>query len=1254
MAISGLDPIGSTTWGAWVRLPADSHTNGAVISATHEGAGQGHSLGFSSGGTARHPRIIWNHDVSGWASLLSPEPIDEEWNHIALTFDAAAGMLKLFVNGNEVGSVASTSTPFTTVNLGRREASQEWSYKGLVDNVVVYDRALSAQEIGQLAETVPDLTQGMVLRWALDETSGVVASDSSGNGNDGELIGFPDDDSQWVAGAVDGALSVEPAVSGSDDSETAVAISGLDPIGSTTWGAWVRLPSDSHPLGAIISATHDGAGQGHSLGFHTGATARHPRIIWNHDVSGWAIITSPEPIDEEWNHIALTYDADSGTLSLIVNGNEVGSAQSTSTPFTSINLGRREASQEWSYKGLIDDVVIFKRALSLQEIRMLIAVEGAPPFIEQQPRDTTVLVGERIELSVEVTGAEPFEFVWFKDGELIEGAMESNIVIESAQLADSGSYQVVVTNPDGRTPSVVASVDVLEEQVIDPTVPPEGLVLHWPLDETSGATVSDSSGNGNHGELIGFPNDDSEWVAGAVGGALSVQPSAVGSAKTDVAAVVSGLPAMTSTTWGAWVQLPLDPHPLGAVISATLEGAQQGHSLGFHTGATTRHPRIIWNHPLEGWTIITAAEPLDSLWNHLALTFDDASGDLILYVNGEVTASGVSTGAPFTTINLGRREASNEWSFKGTIDDVVVYDRALDLGEVKQLAGARLAGPPRITLQPQSFDALARELALFTVDADGLAPFTYQWSRDGQPIPDATDRTLALENVQEGSAGEYSVEVTNSEGSLTANIATLTVQPAVTVPDLPLSVGLVVHLALDESSGLTALDSSGLGNPGTLIEFPDPASPWVAGQINGGLDVQPPGNIPIEALSQTTVLVPDLPVLASTTWAAWVNMDSELKFPAVISAGHAGASQGHSLGFGEGPSARQPRIQWNHNIDTSVILSPDPVVFGIWNHLAMTYEANSKALVLYVNGREKGRVDSAETSAFDSVNIGLRAVGPVLGFKGMLDDIGIWDRALSPNDIQLVYQNGLASEPLPSFQPLVIERFQAVDDQTKEMTVRTLFPGRTHAALYKNDLGDPEWLEDLDAVFGDISQDGFLTIRVTANELVRFYQVVALPPGAIFQDDFESGAPGWTHGGNGDNWELGKPTTGPGSAVSGENVYATGLDSDFAPSSNSFLLSPAIDLTGLNRASLSFWEFRNVFPNLVFHGTTVNVLDAETNEFLGEIMRSASPTAGWEQQRLRLPPNALNKSVFLEFVLYSDPFDLSEGWFIDDVVVLPE
>jgi len=1122
---------------------------------------------------------------------------------------------------------------------------------------VIYDRALSAQEIGLLAGALRDPADGLVLHWALDETSGLVASDSSTNGNDGTLVGFPMDDSQWVDGTIGNGLSVDPAVSGGAVSDTAVVISGLEQIESTTWAAWVKLPADlpadPNLLGAVISATHDEAGQGHSLGFHSGGAARQPRIIWNHPLSGWKSLRSPAPIDEQWNHIALTYDAATGTLKLFVNGNEVGSVQTTSTPFTSINLGRREASQEWSYKGLIDEVYVYNRALPLKEIRRLLAVEGAPPFIEQQPQSTAALVGERVELSVQVSGAAPFEFAWFKDDVLVVGATNSTLVFESAQVADSGNYHVIVTNPDGRATSSTAFVDVLEEQNIEPTIPPEGLVLHWALDETSGVTASDSSPNGNDGELVGFPLDDSQWVEGAVAGGLYVEPPVSGGVASDRFVAISGLAPIASTTWGAWVKLPVDPQPLGAVISATHDGAGQGHSLGFHSGATTRHPRIIWNHPLTGWTIITSPEPINSAWNHIALTFDSTTGDLILYVNGEEKGSGPSSGAPFTSINLGRREASGQWSYKGSIDEVVVYDRVLPRGEVRQLAGARIAGPPRITLQPQSFDALTGELVVLSVEADGLAPFTYQWSGDGQPIPGETASTLVFDNIQPDAAGNYSVEVTNAEGSAFSDTATLTVQPGVTVPDLPLSLGLVVHLALDELSGLTASDSSGNGNDGTLVEFPDPDSPWVPGQIAGGLSVQPPGDIPIESASQTTVDVPSIGAIESTTWAAWVNMESELKTPTVISADHAGASQGHSLGFGVGPTAKHPRIQWNHGVSASVVLSPEPVEFGVWNHLAMTYDANSKALVLYVNGREKGRVDSAETTAFGALNIGLRAVGNVFGFKGKLDDIGIWNRALSANDIQVVYLNGLVAEPLPSVLPLVIEHFEFVAADLLELTGTTLFPQRTHALLYKDDLADAEWLEEMGAVI-QVFPDGSLTISVTATVPQRFYQIVALPLPAIFEEDFESGAPGWVHGGNGDNWELGSPTTGPDSAFGGANVYATGLASNYGPLTDSYLRSPVIDLTGVSAASLRFWEFRDVFPNLVFHGTVVNVLDATTMEVLGQLLRTAAPTSGWEQQTLQVSPSAVGRPVIFEFRLYSDPFDPKPGWFIDDVSVDPE
>ena len=72
-------------------------------------------------------------------------------------------------------------------------------------------------------------------------------------------------------------------------------------------------------------------------------------------------------------------------------------------------------------------------------------------------------------------------------------------------------------------------------------------------------------------------------------------------------------------------------------------------------------------------------------------------------------------------------------------------------------------------------------------------------------------------------------------------------------------------------------------------------------------------------------------------------------------------------------------------------------------------------------------------------------------------------------------------------------------------------------------------------------------------------------------NDFEAGGEGWTHGGDEDNWELGVPTTGPGKAFSGDNVYATGLGVDFEPFTDSYLHSPIIDLSDKKvQATLEF------------------------------------------------------------------------------------
>ena len=66
--------------------------------------------------------------------------------------------------------------------------------------------------------------------------------------------------------------------------------------------------------------------------------------------------------------------------------------------------------------------------------------------------------------------------------------------------------------------------------------------------------------------------------------------------------------------------------------------------------------------------------------------------------------------------------------------------------------------------------------AVFRVSALGLAPLTYTWYKNGQPVLTATNGTLALTAVARADAGIYSVMVSNSVDRVQSNSATLTVQ----------------------------------------------------------------------------------------------------------------------------------------------------------------------------------------------------------------------------------------------------------------------------------------------------------------------------------------------------------------------------------------------------------------------------------------------------------------------------------------------
>lgn len=109
--------------------------------------------------------------------------------------------------------------------------------------------------------------------------------------------------------------------------------------------------------------------------------------------------------------------------------------------------------------------------------------------------------------------------------------------------------------------------------------------------------------------------------------------------------------------------------------------------------------------------------------------------------------------------------------------------------------------PPVISTQPRSQSVVAGSTVTFSVVASGAGTLSYQWLRNGAAIPGATASSLALANVQPADAGTYSVRVSNANGAVTSDGASLTVA-ALTAPVItsqPVGVSTSVGSALSMS-----------------------------------------------------------------------------------------------------------------------------------------------------------------------------------------------------------------------------------------------------------------------------------------------------------------------------------------------------------------------------------------------------------------------------------------------------------------------
>jgi len=218
-------------------------------------------------------------------------------------------------------------------------------------------------------------------------------------------------------------------------------------------------------------------------------------------------------------------------------------------------------------------------------------------------------------------------------------------------------------------------------------------------------------------------------------------------------------------------------------------------------------------------------------------------------------------------------------------------------------------------------------------------------------------------------------------------------------------------------------------------------------------------------------------------------------------------------------------------------------------------------------------------------------------------------------------------------------------------------PGKLYQVHRSNAVNEP-----FDSI-AEVTADGDLTTFADPAPVANnaFYQVANVPPAPIFEEDFETGAAGWTTqdlGESGTLWELGKPTNGPGEAHSPTRAYGTGLAKDYGDYTDVYLVSPVIDLTDLDNARVEFWSYRDCEP--AFEGELTDacqvwILD-EDGEYLNDvpIWIRGGEAKQWRLEKAKIPAEALGQKIRLEFNFSTDGGQDNgpqAGWFIDDVAI---
>lgn len=290
------------------------------------------------------------------------------WSHVCGTL-AAGNTVNIYVNGVSVVTTTGVTTNWQTnppgmnLQIGNFNGAGGYAFKGAIDDVRIYDSALSAFQIRQLAVQIP---AGLVARYDFNGDKADVSGfgqDLSNNGAnlDVDRFGLANASARFTSSAYfDGAMNGFPL--------------GATPRTVCAWTNPFTLFNGTFSEVVMYGNATNG------WGFGMDAAGGLPNgRVFILDTAGDYVWNKPHGLNI-WRHVCATYDGSAETL--YVDAFPVASvARAINTGSGSLVIGKGIFGGGDYFNGNIDDVRIYNRALSIPEIQALLQQPNKRIFV---------------------------------------------------------------------------------------------------------------------------------------------------------------------------------------------------------------------------------------------------------------------------------------------------------------------------------------------------------------------------------------------------------------------------------------------------------------------------------------------------------------------------------------------------------------------------------------------------------------------------------------------------------------------------------------------------------------------------------------------------------------------------------------------------------------------------------------------------------------------------------------------------------